>query len=42
VVGTDTGSHSELEVLGLSKALCGKVSRVEATIVSTFPSRLVG
>lgn len=34
VVGTNTGSHSELEVLGLSKALCGEVSGVEATLLS--------
>ena len=34
VVGTNTSSHSELKVLGLSKALCGEVSRVEATLLS--------
>lgn len=30
VVGTDTSSDGELEVLGLSKTLCGEVTRVEA------------
>lgn len=30
VVGTDTGSHAELEVLGLGQTLLGQVARVEA------------
>ena len=30
VVGTNTGGHGELKVLGLGKTLCGKIARVEA------------
>ena len=29
VVGADTGCDSELELLGLGKALCGKIAGVE-------------
>lgn len=36
VVGTNTGSHSKLQVLGLSKAFCSEISRMEATVVSMF------
>jgi hypothetical protein len=33
MVGTDTGSDGELELLGLGKTLLGQVSRVEAEAI---------